>query len=299
MSLYHDWRRDTRQPSVALPPGTCDCAIHVFDPARADLLLPGRRYEPPVAWLGELRTLHQRLGVDRAVLVQPSVYGSDHTVLLAALRSDPGRYRGVALLDDSVSDAACEEMHAAGVRSARFNILSRFGAAFDAVAFRRQVRRAEALGWGISLHATAAELAAHARLLLEIRGEVVVDHLAYLNSAELDSEGFRFLREAVTRGNWWVKVSRVDHRFAPPYDDAAELIRRVVSLNPWRMLWATDWPHPLYDVASTTMPNDADLVELLARAVPDTALREQILVHNPARVFGFAETPILQRTSNR
>ena len=299
MTLYHDWRRDTRQPSVALPPGTCDCAIHVFDPTRADLLLPGRRYEPPVAWLGELRTLHQRLGVDRAVLVQPSVYGSDHTVLLTALRSDPHRYRGVALLDDSVSDAASEALHAAGVRSARFNILSRFGAACDGLAFRRQVRRAEALGWSISLHATAAELAAQARLLLEIRTEVVVDHLAYLNGDELDGEGFRFLREAITRGNWWVKVSRVDHRFSPPYHDAVELIRRVVSLNPWRMLWATDWPHPLYDVASTTMPNDADLVELFARAVPDASLREQILVHNPARVFGFADTPIPPRNTDR
>lgn len=299
MSLHHDWQRDTRRPSVALPAGSCDCAIHVFDPSRTDLLLPGRRYEPPVAWLGELRTLHQRLGVDRAVLVQPSVYGSDHTVLLAALRSDPARYRGVALLDDSVSDAACEELHAAGVRSARFNILSRFGAPFDAIAFRRQVRRAESLGWSISLHATAAELAAQARLLLDIRAEVVVDHLAYLKHDELDGEGFRFLREAVTRGNWWVKVSRVDHRYPPPCDDAAELIRRVVALNPWRMLWATDWPHPLYDVATTTMPNDADLVELFARAVPDAALREQILVHNPARVFGFAEAPLLQRTHNR
>lgn len=287
MNAHHEWRRDTRQPAVALPSLSCDCAIHVFDPARADLLLPGRRYEPPLAWLDELRTLHDRLGVQRAVLVQPSVYGSDHAVLLTALRADPARYRGVALLDDSVSDAACEELHAAGVRSARFNILSRFGAAFDTTAFRRQVRRAEALGWCISLHATADELAAHARLLLDIRAEVVVDHLAYLNPSDLDGEGFRFLREAVTRGNWWVKVSRVDHRFAPPYDEAVALIRRVVALNPWRMLWATDWPHPLYDVATTTMPNDADLVELLARAVPDAALREQILVHNPARVFGF------------
>ena len=227
--------------------------------------------------------------MQRAVLVQPSVYGSDHTVLLTALRSDPARYRGVALLDDSVSDAACEALHAAGVRSARFNILSRFGAAFDTTAFRRQVRRAEALGWCISLHATADELAAHARLLLDIRAEVVVDHLAYLSASDLDGEGFRFLREAVTRGHWWVKVSRVDHRFSPPYDGAVELIQRVIALNPWRMLWATDWPHPLYDVASTTMPNDADLVELLARAVPDAVLREQILVHNPARVFGFPD----------
>ena len=50
------------------------------------------------------------------------------------------------------------------------------------------------------------------------------------------------------------------------------------------MIWGTDWPHVLYDGA---MPNDADLVELFFRCAPDPALRQQILVNNPAVLFGY------------
>lgn len=287
MPEYLDWQRNTRVPDVRLPPLSCDCAIHVFDAAHAHRLQPARRYEPPAASLQDLRAMHGLLGIERAVLVQPSVYGSDHTVLLQALQSDPERYRGVALLDASVSDADCAEMHASGVRSARFNILSRFGAAFDTSAFLREVRRAAKWDWSLSLHASADELAAHAPLLLSLDAQVVIDHLAYLSPAQIPGAGFDFIGEALARGNWWVKVSRMDHRSPPPCDDMAAMVRQIVALHPQRMVWATDWPHPLYDAATSTMPNDADLVELLARAVPHATLREQILVRNPASLFDF------------
>lgn len=287
MPEYLDWQQDTRVPDVRLPPLSCDCAIHVFDATQAQRLQAGRRYEPPAASLQDLQAMHRLLGIERAVLVQPSVYGSDHTVLLQALQADPERYRGVALLDASVSDADCAEMYASGVRSARFNILSRFGAAFDTSAFLREVKRADKWGWSLSLHATADELAAHAPLLLSLDAQIVIDHLAYLSPAQIPGAGFDFIREALARGNWWVKVSRMDHRSHPPYNDMAGMVRQIVALHPQRMVWATDWPHPLYDADTCSMPNDADLVELLARGVPDAAWREHILVRNPARLFDF------------
>lgn len=282
-----DWLRATRRPATVLPPRSCDTALHVFDPAHAHRLLPGRRYEPASATLAELQAMHRQLGIERAVLVQPSVYGFDHTVLIDALRADPDRYRGVALLDDSIDDQALRTLHGAGVRSARFNILSRFGQPFDEAAFRRQTARAVRLGWSLSLHATAAELAQHAALLLSLDAPVIVDHAAYLDPEGLHGPGADFLREALARGHWWLKLSRLDHRSRPPYDDVVTVMRTLAGLDATRMLWATDWPHPLYDAASHTMPNDADLVELLVRALPDATVREQILVHNPAGLFGF------------
>jgi 2-pyrone-4,6-dicarboxylate lactonase len=287
VTAYHPWDRQTRVPDLVLPPLSCDCALHVFDPAHADTLQAMRRYDPPAASLQDMQRMHQRLGVQRAVLVQASVYGSDHTVLLKALCADPEHHRGVALLDASVSDATCAELHAAGVRSARFNILSRFGAAFDRAAFLREVKRAEKWGWALSLHASADELAEQAPLLLDLDAQVVIDHAAYLTPAQVPGPGFDFMRQAVARGNWWIKVSRLDHRSRPPYKDMVALAAQLIALDPQRMLWATDWPHPLYDAATTHLPNDADLVELFARSVPDAALRRQILVHNPATVFDF------------
>jgi predicted TIM-barrel fold metal-dependent hydrolase len=49
-------------------------------------------------------------------------------------------------------------------------------------------------------------------------------------------------------------------------------------------LWGTDWPHPQY---FKPMPNDADLVDQLADWLPTEALRQQVLVDNPAELFGF------------
>lgn len=285
---YLEWQRATRQPSTVLPPLSCDCALHVFDPAQAHRLLPGRRYDPPLASLADMRAMHRQLGVERAVLVQPSVYGFDHTVMIAALRSDPERCRGVALLDDSLDDRALRALHDAGVRSARFNILSRFGQPFDEAAFRRQAARAVRLGWSISLHATLAELAQHAALLLSLDAPVIVDHGAYFDPRAWTEPAADFLREALSRGHWWVKLSRLDHRSRPPYDDVVAIMRALVGLDATRMLWATDWPHPLYDAAASVMPNDADLVDLLVRAVPDASVREQVLVRNPAGLFGFS-----------
>ena len=46
------------------------------------------------------------MGVDRAVFVQPTIYGTDHRLLHDVLKSAPKQnYRGVAIVDDSVSDA--------------------------------------------------------------------------------------------------------------------------------------------------------------------------------------------------
>ena len=50
------------------------------------------------------------------------------------------------------------------------------------------------------------------------------------------------------------------------------------------MLWATDWPHPHIPVV---MPNDGDLVDMFELWLPNEQVREQIYVHNPARLYGF------------
>ena len=37
------------------------------------------------------------------------------------------------------------------------------------------------------------------------------------------------------------------------------------------------------------MPNDGDLVDLLALFAPDQKLRQKILVDNPAKLYGFGD----------
>jgi predicted TIM-barrel fold metal-dependent hydrolase len=61
----------------------------------------------------------------------------------------------------------------------------------------------------------------------------------------------------------------------------------LVRHAPERLVWGSDWPH--VNMNDRAMPNDGDLVDLLAEWVPDEAARKRILVDNAAALFGFQE----------
>ena len=88
------------------------------------------------------------------------------------------------------------------------------------------------------------------------------------------------------RDNCWVKISGAERNSTegPPYTDAVPFAQALVAAAPDRILWGTDWPHPNTE---GPMPNDGDLVDLLALHVPDESVRNRILVDNPARLYGF------------
>ncbi|MFL5200132.1 MAG: amidohydrolase family protein, partial [Microvirga sp.] len=52
-----------------------------------------------------------------------------------------------------------------------------------------------------------------------------------------------------------------------------------------RLVWGSDWPHPTSP--GDGKPDDAVLLDLLADWAPDSKLQAQILVSNPARLYGF------------
>ena len=107
--------------NFVLPDNTTDCHVHVFDPVRFPYV-SDRRYTPPAATADELAAVHGRLGVQRVVLVQPSVYGSDNRCLFAALDQFGGRARGVAVVGDGDDAARLGAMHTSGVRGVRLNL---------------------------------------------------------------------------------------------------------------------------------------------------------------------------------
>ena len=64
------------------------------------------------------------------------------------------------------------------------------------------------------------------------------------------------------------------------------LARALVAHRPDRLVWASDWPH--VNMNGRTMPNDADLLDLLADWAPEAAVRDAILADNPQRLFGLS-----------
>ncbi|MGE5905299.1 amidohydrolase family protein, partial [Klebsiella pneumoniae] len=81
-----------------------------------------RSYTPPDAPLEHFRALHAKLGVQRAVIVNASVHGTDNRVALDAIAQSGGAYRAVANIDDSITERGLHELQEGGVRGCRFNL---------------------------------------------------------------------------------------------------------------------------------------------------------------------------------
>lgn len=280
----------TRPPSEPLPGNACDCQIHVYgDRAKYPIRVAKPLYDPPDATLEHSQRMHRTLGVDRVVIVQASVYKTDHSLLVDVLRRVPrDRYRGVAIIDDSVTDAELLRLHEAGVRGARFNFWKALGLDLDLQSFRRSLDRIRGYGWHAKIFFTPEQLVELHEEFTKIRTPAVIDHMGQLDfSKGLAQPAARLLLGLLAQENWWMMLSNADRwsaSNAPPWSDAVPFARACYELAPDRCIWSTDWPHVNYE---KPMPNDADLVELLYRYFPDREARQKVLVDNPARLYGF------------
>ena len=278
---------DTRTPGFLLPPNSCDTHCHVFGPAARFPYAESRSYTPPDSPLEALRKMHGILGLDRAVVVQASCQGADNAAVLDAIARSGGRYRGVAMVDDGVTEADFEALHAGGIRGVRFSFIRRHGIAPDASRISRVAEMTAPLGWHVVLHAGVGDVIGNAAALAALPVPVVIDHMAKVEmAAGPDQDGFRALLALLENHDFWVKISGADRNSAagPPYADAVPFARALIEAAPGRILWGTDWPHPNMRGA---MPNDGELADLLALFAPDEAVRARILVDNPAALYGF------------
>ena len=278
-------QRIARTPRERLPAGTCDCHLHVFGD-RARYPLDARRsYTPHVATLEEHRAVMAACGIERAVLVQPSVYGTDNSCMLDALRDAAGEgdaYRGVAVPDAAASDEELLAMDALGVRGIRLNVVNpQVLAVDDGIALCTRMR---SQGWHLQVHLMLARDGATtlARLADRVDVPIVVDHFGRPQAVSALPQ---LLLDLVASGRVWVKLSAA-YRIARPgreHDDIRPLVDALVAANPARLVWGSDWPHTEL-VAS---PHDADLVDLLVATLPDAAMLRRVCVDNPASLYGF------------
>jgi len=275
-----------RKPAFLLPRGACDTHVHIWGPFDRFPLAKGAPYTPPERTSDDLVALHARLGVDRAVIVQTTVYKADNRAMLDGIARSNGRWRGVALIDESFDDAAFRALHEGGVRGVRFGFVKHLGGVPDLALVRRTAARIAPMGWHLVLHLDAGNIPDFLEFFGEFSLPVVVDHMGRVPvRGGLDQTPFRLLLELLKRPNWWVKVSGAERisEFGPPFVDAVPFAQRLIAAAPDRVLWGTDWPHPNV----RWEPDEADLVDLLPRFA-DAAALQQLLVDNPARLYGFS-----------
>lgn len=276
---------DTRTPRLRLPAGTCDCHVHVCGPQTRYAYHPNRRYTPPDALMSDYVAMARKVGIARAVLVQPSVYMADNSALLDALAESDFPLRGVAVVDRVLDEAELKHMHDLGVRGLRLNLRHSNGAPADIAP--QLASRVAPMGWHLQFRVDPKDFATIEPLLDTLGVDIVIDHIGQVPVEEgLGGASFRTLLRLVGKGRCWVKLSAPMRMSAGelPYSDVTPFVQALVKAAPERMVWATDWPHT---TITKRMPNDADLVDLLPDWIPDEATRKRILVDNPARLYGF------------
>jgi predicted TIM-barrel fold metal-dependent hydrolase len=282
--------RVPRPPRTAFPPLACDTHAHIFE-ARFPYAKE-RIYTPPDSNLSDYRTLLKTLGCERAVLVQPSVYGADNAAMLAALKAAGPGFRAVAVTGPDITKSEIESLHRAGVRGLRFNVVDRRENKnqIPANMLREVAQRISPFGWHIEMLINLDEAGDFAPLLGSLGVPVVLGHLGYPKGGAAtwpQTRAFADLLRLIDGGQCWIKLTgpyRITTAPDLPYGDVDDPARRLVAAAPERMLWGTDWPHVM---KKKPMANDGDMADLLERWVPDAALRRRILVDNPAVLYGF------------
>ena len=265
------------------PAGACDTHMHFYDARYASAASSLLR--PPDATIEQYRQVQARLGLQRVVVVQPSTYGLDNSCTLDAVAEFGEEARGVVVVDDHVADDELEQLTARGARGARFHMLP--GGAVPWERMPAVADRIAPFGWHIQLQMNGRDLIDRVDQLLALPTPLVVDHVGrYMPPVEPADGLFAVLLRLIDTGRCWVKLSAPYESAVDPthqYAAVGRLVHTLTAHAPERMLWATNWPHP----GQAGPPSSDELRRLAFEWMPDAALRQRILVDNPAHLYSF------------
>lgn len=276
-------------PEYPFPAGSCDTHAHICGPEASTPYDARRIYTPHDALLPAYEHMLRVIGVERMVLVQPSVYGEDNRVMLKAMSETSLPARGVAVLPMDAEETELERLHRAGIRGVRYNLVDvknpKSGLPLaEITAFAERIKP---IGWHVEFLVHVDDYPDFATMFRDFPTEIVVAHFGYFRpGCTLDNPGFRGLLTLAESGRCWVKLTGAYRVTAKefPYADVDPFAKALITRAPHRLLWGSDWPHVMM---KKTMPDDGPLADILACHVPDQALRKRILVDNPAQLYQF------------
>jgi predicted TIM-barrel fold metal-dependent hydrolase len=270
------------RPRFDMPAGACDAHFHVFEPGYPHV--PDPLYTFPDGTLAQYLAMTEVLGIERMVLVQPTFYGTDNSLLTEVLRRAGDRCRGVARIEEDTDDAELDRLDKLGVRAIRLDLFAKSDwPTAEIISYvRRAAARATPRGWHIQFYTPGTIVRDLLPFLADLEDPFVIDHLGYMLETDgLTEADFTRLLGVLEQGSCWVKLSG-PYRIAKtkPLSSVEPLGRALVATRPDRLIWGSDWPH-LPDGQRDT----GELLNLLADWAPNEADRTQILVHAPAGLF--------------
>jgi predicted TIM-barrel fold metal-dependent hydrolase len=276
---------DPGKPTIFVPPHSCDCHSHVIGPAAQYPFTGERSYTPLEAHRESYVRMLAALGVERAIVVQPSFYGKDNRCTYDAVVASGGRWRGIAALDPDTPRAEVERLNKAGFCGVRLNLIYKGGNSPDEM--EALAKLVAPFNWHIQMLMDGQKLPELASRLRKLPIPFVIDHLGRVPpEAGVKDPGFQVLLSLLREGNCWAKLSCPYSKSARlyPYEDLNEMAHALVDAAPDRLVWGSDWPHQR---CRGVAPRDSELLDLLAVWVPDAKIRSRILSDNPAKLHGF------------
>lgn len=262
-----------------------DTHAHVF---RQDLpMVPNRRYSPhydaPVEQFLEHLDRH---GLSHGVLVQPSFLGTDNRFMVEALRRFPRRLRGVAVVDVAVSESQLDELAEAGVVGIRLNLIGKTLADYRGPAWTALFTRLARRGWQVEVQRGIDDLALVVPAILACGVNVVIDHFGLPSGGiDADKPNHQAFLALLADPRVWLKLSAAYRSQSDLVQAIAVLAQvRQASGGVERFLWGSDWPNTQFE----DQTHYAEQFALIEALLPDVAERNQVLVDNPARLFGLA-----------
>lgn len=249
-------------------------------------MVPGRRYSPHYdALVEDYLGYLDRHGLAYGVLIQPSFLGTDNHYLLEALSRYPKRLRAVAVVEAEVSEAQLDELAEAGVVGIRLNLIGKTLADYTGPAWTGLFERLARRGWHVEIQRSIDDVALIVPDILACGVDVVIDHFGLpTGGIEIDKPNHKAFLRLLADERVWLKLSA-------PYRSQSNLAqaRRVLaqvresSGGIARFLWGSDWPNTQFE-DQTDYDRQVAFFEAL---LPEPGERAQVLLDNPAKLFGF------------
>ncbi len=277
-------RLNGQAPNIALPKGSIDTHIHVYDAQHPNL--PGGPAIPvDAANLQDYQQVMAWLGIEKVVITQPNAYQTDNQVLLNAVQSMGEKARGIVVVTPDTSEAELEKWHQMGARGARIMQLTQGAVRLkDLLSVNDKIA---SFGWSCIVQFNGREILEHASILDKIKGNFSLDHHGkFLPPVKTNSAEFKQVLKLLDKGNCYYKIAACYESSAtggPNYEDVADMTKAAIKHAPERIIWGSNWPH----VSGTPeqAPSDARLLDLIQSWIPDEDTRQAIFVDNPERLY--------------
>jgi 2-pyrone-4,6-dicarboxylate lactonase len=276
-------------PRFKMPPGACDAHLHVYGPFDRYPLVAERGYDPdPHSTLDDYLKTHRTLGLERAVIVTGSGNGTNNSITLDALRRMNGSFKGLALLDPSITDSELVELREGGFSGFRIKTNGRGGLSFDDS--KRMAARTEGFGWHVEfMSQSLEEVIGAVPFLNSLKVPYMFDHVAHAEPHMTggDQEFAELLKILKNEQQAWINLYsfyQLSEAGPPDYRDMVDVVHAIVGNRADNIVWGSNWPHGGVRVP---MPDDGDLLDFLLATVPEERTRNAILADNPARLYGW------------